>query len=150
MSWITITDADVITQLSGPEKAAMNTAALQASQDPPLPEVITQVVLEVRGYVAACERNTLGSGSTIPDELLGAAIARIRYVLATRLPVPSLITEDRRRANDQAIQLFRDVAGCSFRIVGPDTPAAEQPGGPATELVSSTTRRATRDRLSGL
>lgn len=133
MAWITITEDDVITKLSGPEKAAMNSAALQALQVPPLPEVIEQVVKEVRGYVAACARNTLGDGLTIPDELLGAAITRIRFELATRLPVAALLTEDRRRANEAAITLLRDVAACSFAIVSPETPSTEEVGGPSPQ-----------------
>lgn len=150
MSWITLSEADVITKLSGPEIAAMKTAALQALQVNPLPEVIRQVVLEIRGYVAACERNTLGAGQTIPDELLGAAISRIRFELATRLPVTSLLTEDRRSANADALQRLRDVARCDFGIVQPEIPAEEQAGGPAVEVTSTTTRRYTRDQLKGL
>lgn len=130
MAWITLTEDDVITKLSGPETAAMKTAALQAAQVDPLPEVIEQVVLEVRGRVSACAANTLGAAGTIPDELKGAAINRIRYELATRLPVASLLTDARIRANDQAIALLRDVGSCDFAIVPPENPApeTEQPG----------------------
>ncbi len=133
MAWITLTEDDIITKLSGPEKAAMNSAALQALQAAPLPEVIEQVVKEIRGYVAACARNTLGDGPTIPDELLGAAVTRVRFELATRLPVPSLLTEDRRRANETAITLLRDVAACSFAIVAPDTPTSDEVGAPSPQ-----------------
>lgn len=136
MSWITLTESDVITKLSGPELAAMKTAALQAAQADPLPEVIEQVVLEVRGRVAACAANTLGPAGTIPDELKGAAINRIRYELATRLPVATLLSDTRRAANDQAIALLRDVAACDFAIVAPETPAddSEQPGAPTPRI----------------
>lgn len=150
MAWITITENDVITKLSGPEKAAMNSAALQALQVPPLPEIIAQVTLEIRGYVAACKTNVLGPLGTIPEELLGTAITRIRFEFATRLPVASLLTEDRRSANSDALTRLRDVAACNFAIVAPENPAAEQPGGPATQLVSASPRKATRQKLSGL
>lgn len=151
MSWITIAESDVITKLSGPEIAAMKTAALQAAQANPLPGVITQVVKEIRGSVAACQRNTLGEGETIPDELLGAAISRIRYELATRLPVASLLTEDRRAANREALRLLERTADCKFNIVQPATASADQAsGGNSVEVVTKTTRRATRDKLSGL
>jgi hypothetical protein len=150
MSWVVLTEADVVTKLSGPELAAMKAAALQAAQVSPLPGVITQVVKEIRGYVAACQRNTLGDGQTIPDELLGAAISRIRFELATRLPVASLLTEDRRTANANALSLLRDAAGCRFLVVQPATAAADQAGGPAVAIVTKTARRATRDHLRGL
>jgi hypothetical protein len=126
MTWITISEDQVVTKLSGPEAAALKAAALKTDQEDPLPAVIEQVVREVRGYVAACERNKLGAGSTIPDELQGAAISRIRFELATRLPVASLLTDDRRRANEQALTLLRDVAACRFAIVAPVEVTDEQ------------------------
>lgn len=150
MSWITLTEDDVITKLSGPETAALKTAALQAAQGDPLPEVIEQVVKEIRGYVAACERNTLGAGETIPDELKGAAISRIRFELATRLPVASLLTEDRRTANANAISLLKDVARCGFLLVQPETPAEDQAGGPGITVVTKTCRKFSRDDMRGL
>lgn len=138
MSWITIAESDVITKLSGPEIAAMKTAALQAAQSNPLPEVIAQVVKEIRGNVAACERNTLGDGATIPDELLGAAISRIRYELATRLPVASLLTEDRRAANRDALRLLERVAECKFLLVQPTTPTTDEIATPSPSITSRT------------
>lgn len=140
MSWIEVTEAKVIAKLSGPEIAAMKTAALQAAQANPLTEVISQVVLEIRGYVAGCSSNTLGEGATIPDELLGAAVSRIRYELATRLPVASLLTEARQDANAAAITLLRDVAACRFKVVAPETAAEEQAGGGKRPRIESPTR----------
>lgn len=123
--YIPIIESDVITKLSGPENAAMQTAALKVGQTNPLPEIITQVIREVRAYVATCERNTLGEGATIPDELLGAAINRIRFELATRLPVTSLLTEDRRTANRDAVSMLRDAAACKLTVEQPSTPTEE-------------------------
>lgn len=150
MSWQTVTESDVITKLSGPEIAAMKTAALQAAQTNPLPEIITQVIREVRGYVGGCASNTLGDGETIPDELLGTAINRIRYELATRLPVPSLLTQARIDANNQALTLLRDVARCAFAIIAPATAAENQAPGSGVQIVSSTVRVATKAKLNGL
>jgi hypothetical protein len=150
MSWITLTENDVITKLSGPEIAAMKTAALQAAQSNPLTEVIAQVVKEIRGYVAACASNVLGSGETIPDELAGTAISRIRFELATRLPVASLLTQPRTDANNQALTLLRDVAACRFMVIAPADAAADQVGGSGVEVASGNTRRATRTKLDRL
>lgn len=152
MAWTTITEDFVLTKLSGPELAALKSSALQAGQANPLPEIITQVVREVRGYVGGCSSNVLGEGETIPDELLGAAVSRIRFEFATRLPVKSLLTDDRRTANTDAIQLLRDVMRCDFQIVPPATAAApeEQAGGGSAQVVTTTTRRATRAQLDAL
>lgn len=149
MAWITITEDDVITKLSGPEKAAMNSAALQTLQTAPLPEIIGQVTREIRGYVAACARNTLGDGQTIPDELLGTAISRIRFELATRLPVTSLVTEDRRRANESAITLLRDVARCDFAIVAPASPSGDEVGAQSPQW-SAPDRQFSRGQQDGI
>lgn len=149
MSWITLTESQVITKLSGPEIAAMKTAALQAAQANPLPGVISQIVKEIRGYVAACERNVLGDGETIPDELEGAAISRIRFELATRLPVASLLTEDRRTANANALTLLRDAAACRFLIVGPLTPTTDEISTPSPRF-SARDRTASREQQDGL
>lgn len=152
MSWTTITEAYVQTKLSGAELTALKTVALATAQTDPLPEVITQVVAEVRGYVAGCQNNVLGDGATVPSELLGAALARIRFELAGRLPVPGLLTEDRRTANSNAIQLLRDVMRCDFKIIPPVTAAdaAEQAAGGGAEVITTTTRNATRAKLAGL
>lgn len=150
MSWITLTETNVLTKLSGPEISAMKTAALQSGQANPLTGIISQIVKEIRGYVAACARNTLGDGETIPDELEGAAISRIRFELATRLPVASLLTEDRKTANANALTMLRDVASCRFNVVQPAEVAEDQAPGSSAEVVTQTTRRATRAKLDGL
>ncbi len=126
MSWLILTEAQVLTKLSGPEVAAVKAAALAPGQENPLPAIIEQIVGEVRGYVGACPDNILGPAGTIPPELEGAALSRIRFELATRLPVKSLLTDDRREANRTALSLLRDVARCDFALVPPDE-AGEQP-----------------------
>lgn len=150
MPWITLTEADVRTRLAGPELAALKTAALATDQVDPLPEVVEQVVAEVRGYVAACGRNTLGPDDTLPAELKGAALNRIRFELASRLPVQSLMTDSRKAANAAAVALLQRVASCQFALVQPETANANQPSGTPVAIVSSTPRRATRDSLNGL
>lgn len=152
MSWVTIAESDIITKLSGPEISAMKSAALAAGQANPLPEIITQVVAEIRGYVAGCSSNTLGEGATIPSELLGTAIARIRYELATRLPVETLLTEPRKTANEDALTRLRDVAACRFAIVPPATaaPAEDQAGGTSTPRVCRPRKKFTDRSQDGI
>lgn len=151
MSWIALVEADVLRKLAAPELDAARTAVLDAGQDDPLAGVITEVTREVRARVAACSKNTLGPAGTIPDECEAAALARIRFELSTRLPGGVLMDEDRRRANADAIAFLRDVAACNVAIEQPATVSDEvTSSGAAAELVSSTTRKATRTKLSGL
>ena len=134
MSWIILTEDGVLTRLAGAELAALKTAALAAGQVNPLPEIITQVTGEVRGYVAAAKLIRLGPDGTIPDELTGAALNRIRFELATRLPVAALLTDARKEANRDAVTLLGRVANGQFLVVPPpsdeegDQPIAPQAG----------------------
>lgn len=149
MSWIPITESDVQTRLAGAELTALKTAALATGQTNPLTEIIGQVIDEMRGYIAACASNTLGVAGTIPQKLLGAALAIIRYRLATRLPVKSLLTEDRVKENEQAIHLLEQVAACKFKIEEPITPDTEILSSP-TPHMTARTRHFGRDYEDGI
>src|SRR4051812_27549529 len=121
MSWITLTVDDVKPKLAAAELSALRSAALASGQGDPVAEILTEVVNEVRGYIAACERNTLGAGVTIPDKLKSATLAIVRYRAATRLPVKSFLTEDRVKENEAAVRLLEQVAGCKFAVEEPTT-----------------------------
>lgn len=130
MAWIEITEANVRTRLSGPELAALKTAALAAGQGSPLAELVAQTVAQVRGYVAA-GGFSLEAGQTIPARLELATLNLIRFELATRLPVASLLTEDRRKASESALQLLRDTAAGRFIPEAAAIPDAEESAAPA-------------------
>jgi phage gp36-like protein len=134
MAWISITTSDVQTRLTGPELSATQQVALASGQTNPLPEIIEQVVDEIRGYIAAYGGNTLGSGTTIPQKLLGAALAMIRYRLATRLPVRSLLTQERVDENREAIRLLERVADGGFRIEEPTEADTETHAAPSPQI----------------
>jgi hypothetical protein len=125
MPWITLTEAAVASRLAAKELAAIKTAATSPGQEHLLSEAIAQVVREVRGYVAACPSNTLGPDGTVPDELELAALNRIRYELATRLPVASLLTQARTDSNTAATAIFKEVAACRFKLVQPVQPGTQ-------------------------
>lgn len=149
MPWLTLTEAHILTGITGAELAPARTAALKAGQADPVPEVIAQVTREVRGRVAACSRNTLGDGDTIPDECLSAAIDIAVYRICKRIPGAALLTKQREDAHTAAVAFLRDVAACQVALVQPATAAAQQPGGPAVQVVTSTTRVASRNNFRG-
>jgi phage gp36-like protein len=150
MSWVTLTEAKFLAQLTGAETSALKSAALASGQTEPLTETLANVVQQVRGYVAANSSNRLGDGVTIPQELVSAAVAIARYVALNRLPVKSLLTDTRISEYRDALTLLRDVAAGKFRIEQPATISSQVIGGPAVTLVSSNTRKATRTDLRGL
>jgi hypothetical protein len=151
--WITLTDDDVKRRLAAAEYSALLNAAKQSDQDPAdlVAEAISEITKQVRGYVAACNKNTLGEGATIPDELKAAALALVRAYLFTRLPgLRSLNDELRQRETDQAIDQLKAVALCNFAVVPPETPAEDQAGGPAIQLVRYRKTIAGRSDTNGL
>jgi phage gp36-like protein len=150
MSWITLTEAQFLTQLTGAETSALKTAALAAGQGEPLTETLRKAVQLVRGYISGNSANKLGEGDTIPQELESAAIAIARYSAINRLPVKSLLTEGRVNEYRDALSLLKDVAAGRFKIEQPATPSTQIISGPGVQVVTSTCRKATRQKLSGL
>lgn len=147
MSWQTITSDSVLSKLSGAELSAIQTAALGTNQTDPVPGIIAAVVDEVRGYVAANPDNRLGAEGMVPSKLVSATLALIRYRVCTRLPVKSLLTEDRVREKDDAIRLLERVADGRFAV---EDPVTGETASPKVEQVSTPTRKATRTKLGGL
>lgn len=150
MSWVTIT-VDLLHQKNaGAEVDAARTAALNVGEPDPVPGIIEQVIREVRGYVLANTKNKPGPEGTVPDELLGQAINRIRFEAATRLPNGALLDEDRRTANRDAWSAMRDASAGRMTITQPDTVSDEVIGGAAGEVVTTTTRKASTRQLDRL
>ena len=147
MAWQEITTDNVKTRLTGAELTALQSAALSSGQVDPLPEIIVQVVDEARGYIAA-GGFTLESGTKIPSKLLSAVLAIIRYRLATRLPVKSLLDENRIKENDNAIRLLEKVSDRKFLIEEPTAASSETIGSPSPSM-STKTRVFDRDSQDG-
>lgn len=121
MSWAVITEADVLTQISGAELEALRAAALAVDQDDPVQPSIDQVTAEVRGYVAACRANTLDTtAGKIPTRLMAAACAMVVAQIIARVPGYEL-DEKKKAALDRAERLMKLVASCSFAIEDPTT-----------------------------
>lgn len=131
----------------------MLNAAKQDAQTPEgmLADAIANVTTEVRGYVSANQRNTLGLDGTIPDELESSALALLRRYLFTRLPgMRSLYDAIRADETKDALERLRDTAAGKFAIVPPDTAAPDQAAGPSVQLVHNRQRIGRREDLNGL
>lgn len=117
--WITPTEADLLTVLSGPELDAYRNAAKAAGQADPVAPTIAQVTALVRGYVGAFSRNRLGASGTIPEKLLAPALD----LLALRLPQRVRINPNEARKTNAmaALKLLEQVASGHFDIEEPST-----------------------------
>ena len=128
MSWAALTATEIKTRLSGPELTALQTQALASGQSDPLPDVISQVVEEVRGYVAA-GGSPLGTAGTLPPQVRAAAIAIVRWRLGGRLAAGGAAgifqTESRKQEYTDAIAQLKDVAAGRCIVEAPTTTATE-------------------------
>ena len=141
MSWITLTSTDVLAQFSPSEKSAYQTARAGSDE---IPDIINSVSNEVRGYVAV--KYPLGSAGTIPESLESAAISIIRFRFLNGLPTKTLITEDRRKENEQAIKLLESVAAGKFVV---ESPSGSQNAG-SNIVISEREKKVTGAKLKGL
>lgn len=122
MAWKTITEADLLNQISGTELEALRGVVLADGQSDPVQPAINDVTAEVRGYVAAAEVVLDSDASTIPDRLIGAAVAKIIIQIMTRAG-GTMIDPDgaRAKAADKADTLLHNVAAGKFSITDPDS-----------------------------
>jgi len=131
MAWISITEADLLTVMSGPELEGYRAAALADGQTDPVQPVIDQVTDLVRGYVGGCKANTLGA-TGIPQKLLAPAVD----LIAVRIPgrVGKSPKTGRKDAAEAAIKLLERVAACGFDIEEPATPTTESSSSPSPRI----------------
>lgn len=149
--WIPLTEDHLKEALSGPEVEAFRTAALAEGQADPVPGMIAAVTRTVRAKAAACAKNVLGAGQTIPDELLTAAKAILAWEVLTRLPGndPSLYEMREKRKND-ALRELDALAGCRLAIEQPETVSPEKTAKPGFEQTGGNPRQVTRRTMRGL
>jgi phage gp36-like protein len=137
MAWITISADDVKARMSSSELELLQNNQLADGQADPLPGIITSVADEVRGYVAA-GGYTLGTASTIPQKLLSAAVAIIRYRIINRFPSRRLLTEERIQENKEALRLLERVSDKKFVVEEPTTADTETASGAAPSMATKT------------
>ena len=129
MPWQTISEADLLTKISGAELDAFRSSALATGQDDPVAETINSQVLLARGFIAACRNNKLGAGPSIPDMLVSPILDLIVMDVMSRSAGIILDPDGQRRRNaDKAMSILRDVSACRVMLPRPTTPTTEQIG----------------------
>lgn len=147
--WREITEADVLTSLTGPEADALRVAALKAGQDDPMTEILGTAVQEARGYIAGCKTNTLAAGDTLPDATIHHVVAIVRYRMMSRLGMK--VSEGRGQEYKDARSFLRDVSACRVGIEAPDGGSESDTSFPsATPTVKSRSRRFSRPHQDGI
>jgi hypothetical protein len=148
MAWILITEAALLTAISGDELTGYREAALAEDQPDPVQPTIDQVTNLVRGYVGGWKSNQLGPVGTIPEKLLAPAVD----IIVCRIPsrVGKTPKKGRETAQENAIKLLEQVAAGKFDIEEPVELAPEQPSGGGRPSFSGRPRRDVRRESSGL
>ena len=150
MAWRSITEDDVLQQLSGDELAALREAALGDGQDDPVADQVDQVADLVRGYIAANVANTLGEAATIPERLIHSAVAILVVDINKRAGGLLIDPNDARAdARKEATRLLERVADGKFSVEQPST-AGDETEASVSPAVDSPTRLFTDDNQDGI
>ena len=147
MSWITITEAHLLTAMNSEELEAIRAAALAVGQPDPVQPTFDQVTNQVRGYLGS--RYQLGAEGTISDKVLSAALD----ILVVRIPqrVGQDPSDGRKDLKDDAIRYLERVSDGKIDIEEPLIPATETSGSTGSvSVVKSRDRKASPSDMSGL
>ncbi len=118
--WVTPTVSDIESRLATAELEAVRDVEVGTFQRNPIDDTIANAVAEVRSRISAHPRNPeLGEEGTIPNALMAHFLALVRYRLLTRLPLASLVTEDRRNEYEDALKALEHVAEGRYYIDPP-------------------------------
>lgn len=151
-TWTTLTVDDLDSYLVAAQMTALRSAALKAGQSDPVPGIIQDVCAQIRLKIASCATNVLSATEfSLPPELKRHAAALIIEAAQGRIPQLRL-SDDQRRAADNARTELRAIAACEMRVSEPDDPqaASDIQGGAAVRVVASRPRQATGCKLDGL
>jgi len=145
--WRAPTEQDLQISISQTEMESFRSAATADVMQDTVASMLARTTSLVRGYCRANPRIRLGPSGTIPEGLMAAAMDYTAVDVVKR--TPSGVSEERRRARETALQMFRDVAEGKMLVESygvPDDAAA----GSSVEVADSSRQRFTPDELKGL
>lgn len=121
--WIQLTADTLLSRVTGPEQAKLNTAALKAGQATVLDEIASQIAKEWRGGLRKVTSLDAREGY-VPDELLIHMLADFRYRAYTRIPGMAELLDDLRVKEWDRANTVRDGL-VKVSIQAPDAEHAE-------------------------
>ena len=158
VAWVVITADDLYSRMAAAQADALKTAAIASSQDETsvFAAVMPDVVARIRQYIASNPGNRLSeTENSVPPECKSMAIWLTLQEMMGRLAIALELRQDQKDLIAQAnedLNRLRNVNPPFLLISAPDDPEASpamSAGGPV-KIISSTTRRMTRDTLSAL
>jgi predicted NBD/HSP70 family sugar kinase len=148
MSWSAITSDEVLQEFNPKEQAAI--ANIQGAADNLTP-ILARVVNAARACVIA-GGGQIDQAGTIPDQLREdvITIARWRWLISLPQVNETLQSKNRRDDYDSSMKRLDDVAAGKVKIELPTAPVIQAAPDNAVQVVTSQTRRFTRDQMEGL
>jgi NADPH:quinone reductase-like Zn-dependent oxidoreductase len=153
MSWVTLTASDLMSTLTKRERDDFGKTSPETTGGDRVPQILADLVAEVRGYIATVNQNTLSTDATlIPGSMRAQALAVGRWrVLVT---IPGYAPGDARKAEYEAAQkYFAMVASGKIRPEAAEdsrVPEVAQERAAGIEIVSAPGSRTGRARMNGL
>ena len=115
MAWITPTETDAAAFFSQKELDAFRASPAASMDQDPHAGLMAATVQQIRAAVRACGKVKMAEDpTTIPQSLLATWAVIVRFHALTRLPVP--VGEDRRKAYDAAMDVFKKVAAGDMAV----------------------------------
>jgi hypothetical protein len=148
-AWITPTEADILTRVSGAELEAFRSAALATDQPDPVPALIVSVVNFMRGYIANCPTvdMTTKEAGTIPDSGLHVFLDIIVPTIQMR-PAGAVIEGTngiRLDSKADAMAWLKAAAACKVAV--DEVPPPDAPGAPIPKPIML---KRTRPNVGGI
>jgi hypothetical protein len=131
MPWVTLTVSGFLDRISDQEMEVMEAAGEGNPNPERIDGILRQVTAQVRGKVAACDKNVsrMGPAGTIPEECEFAAYTIARHALIASQPTREGMSDMRTREIQDAYDYLDAVAACDVAI--PDD-SGNYPGQPAS------------------
>jgi phage gp36-like protein len=146
--WRKPTVNDLIHTLSAEEVDAYRQSGTDDGANP-AERLVVETAQLVRGYIKSNGNVTLAPEAyTLPESLISPAMDYAAYQVLKRQPVP--VGEDRRKAYEAALQIFRDVAGRKLTPESCDEDASATTGNVGITVARESHRRVTPESLEGL
>jgi hypothetical protein len=151
MQWVVITANDLNDYLVGVQVDALRQTALADGQDDPFTRVMQDRANYVRRRIESNPSNRISATPyAVPPELKTGTCYLIIEALQPRLKLP--LTEDQKKQIQKAEDYLNRIADEKDVVAIPDDPLepSDAQSGGAISVVSSNTRRATREKMNGL
>lgn len=136
MPWATLTVEGFLDRISDNEKRVMEKAGEVTPNPERIDGILRQVTAQVRGKVAACDKNVsrMGPSGTIPEECEFAAYTIARHALIASQPTREGLSDMRTREIQDAIDYLDAVAACDVAIPDDGGNYPGQPESPSFAL----------------